>query len=380
MPGRLGDLLGRGGQQRVDRAEVRGEVAARDLADALDADREQHAARTGARASLDRADEVGGRGLPDALELHQPLGRQLVDVGRRPHEARSWSCADLLLPEAVDVHRAARDPVAEQLPLALRAQAVGAAGEDGALGLDRRGVAGRAAAPAAPAARRRSARSSACGAGETTCGMTSPARRTITSSPTRMSLRAQVLLVVQRRLAHGDAADVDRLQHRERVQVAELADVPLDPEQRRDRGRRRELPGDRPARVAADDAEAALHLELVDLDHDAVDLEVQRAAAVLPARRSGRRPRPRLEHRDVGVDREAVVAQPVPAPPSGARSASPSVRADAVGPERQRPVGGQLRVELADRPRRRVARVHEGRQPLLRAALVERAGSPPGAM
>ena len=34
-------------------------------------------------------------------------------------------------------------------------------------------------------------RSTACGAGETTCGITSPARRTITSSPTRTSLRAR---------------------------------------------------------------------------------------------------------------------------------------------------------------------------------------------
>ena len=45
---------------------------------------------------------------------------------------------------------------------------------------------GRARRPArGPRARRRAA------PGETTCGMTSPARRTITSSPTRMSLRAR---------------------------------------------------------------------------------------------------------------------------------------------------------------------------------------------
>ena len=37
----------------------------------------------------------------------------------------------------------------------------------------------------------RSGFSSACGAGESTCGITSPARSTITSSPTRMSLRAR---------------------------------------------------------------------------------------------------------------------------------------------------------------------------------------------
>ena len=43
--------------------------------------------------------------------------------------------------------------------------------------------------------------STTCGAGETTCGITSPARSTITSSPARMSLRDDVLLVVQRRRA-----------------------------------------------------------------------------------------------------------------------------------------------------------------------------------
>ena len=41
-------------------------------------------------------------------------------------------------------------------------------------------------------------------------------------------LAREVLLVVQRRRLHGDAADVDGLERRERVQVAELADVPVD--------------------------------------------------------------------------------------------------------------------------------------------------------
>ena len=48
--GRLRDLLGRGGEQRVDRAEVLREVAAGDEADALDAEREEHAPERAARA------------------------------------------------------------------------------------------------------------------------------------------------------------------------------------------------------------------------------------------------------------------------------------------------------------------------------------------
>ena len=139
----------------------------------------------------------------------------------------------------------------------------------------------------------RSGRSTACGAGETTCGITSPARSTITSSPDADVLAREVLLVVQRRELDRDAADVDRLEHGERVQVAELADVPLHLVEPRDGGRGRELPRDRPARVAADGAEAPLQLEVVDLHHDAVDLEVERAAPLLPARGTARRPRPR---------------------------------------------------------------------------------------
>ena len=54
--GRLGDLLRRGREQRVDGAELLGEVAAGDVADALDPDREQDASRTAARCErLDRA-------------------------------------------------------------------------------------------------------------------------------------------------------------------------------------------------------------------------------------------------------------------------------------------------------------------------------------
>ena len=57
--GRLGDLLRRGREQRVERAELRRQAAARDEADALDPDREQHdaerlrlgGARSPARAS-----------------------------------------------------------------------------------------------------------------------------------------------------------------------------------------------------------------------------------------------------------------------------------------------------------------------------------------
>ena len=184
-------------------------------------------------------------------------------------------------------------------------------------------------------------------------------------------LAREVLLVVQRRELDGHAADVDRLEHGERVQVAELADVPHDVLERRDLGRRRELPGDRPARVAADDAEAALELEVVDLHDDAVDLEVQAAAALLPGQALGDDLVLVGEQLDVGVDPEAVLAQPLQRLPV-ARELQAVDGADPVGPHRQRALGRELGVELADRAGRGVARVHERREARLGAALVQR--------
>ena len=59
------------------------------------------------------------------------------------------------------------------------------------------------------------------------------------------------------------------------------------------------------------------------------------------------------------MDREAVLAQPLQSLP--VRTHGQSVGdPDLVAPQRQRPVGGQLGIELTDRSRGRVARVHEG--------------------
>ena len=110
--------------------------------------------------------------------------------------------------------------------------------------------------------------------GETTWGIASPARVTTTSSPTRTSLRARSSSCGGRG-RDGDTADVDRLEHRERHQVAGPPHVPDDLEQLRRRRRRRELPGDRPPWLAADDAELPPQRPLVDLDYDSVDLIVE---------------------------------------------------------------------------------------------------------
>ncbi len=60
------------------------------------------------------------RQLAEALELEQLLLAQAVEVAGRAHQPALLQQRDLLLAEPVDVHRAARDEVLEQLPRARR--------------------------------------------------------------------------------------------------------------------------------------------------------------------------------------------------------------------------------------------------------------------
>jgi hypothetical protein len=183
------------------------------------------------------------------------LGGEPVEVGGGPHPADVHEQAHLLLAEPVDVHRA--DVVLEQLPPAAGAIAVRALREHRILGLDGRRVAYRAAL------RRLRCPRPALALGDVRRGrehlrdhVTCPQHDHVL--PLADVLAPQILLVVERRELHGDAAHVHRLEHRVRMKVAELAGVPADSLQLRHRRRRRELPGDRPPWLAPDRAEPAL--------------------------------------------------------------------------------------------------------------------------
>jgi hypothetical protein len=141
-----------------------------------------------------------------------------------------------------------------------------------------------------------------------------------------------------------------------------------------DRRRGRELPGDRPARVAPDRSQPPLQLVVVHLHDDAVDLEVEAPALLLPGQALRHHLVLARELADIAVDAESVGAQPVERLP--VRGEGDALRrADAVAPHGQRALGGERRVELADGARRGVARVHEGGEALLGSALVEPAKS-----
>ena len=278
-----------------------------------------------------------GADLAPALELGELLDAQSVVVAGRLDQAGLLELSDLLLPQPVDVHRPARDVVLEQLPATLGAVAVGALGEDLALDLDRLGVAERAAL-GRPRHRR-----ALLGVDDVRRGREHLRDDVAGAQHDDVLARAQVLaddvlLVVQRRQLDGHAADVDGLELGERVHVAELADVPLHALQPRDRRRGRELPGDRPARIAPDDAQAALQLDVVDLDHHAVDLEVELAAALLPRQAAGDHLVLGRQPRDVVVDAEAVLLEPLKRVPM-AGEADALGHADAVGPHRERALG-----------------------------------------
>ena len=183
-------------------------------------------------------------------------------------------------------------------------------------------------------------------------------------------LAVQVLLVVERRLLDRHARHLHGLQHRERDHVPGAADVPGHLLEDGRGGGRRELPRDRAARLTSDHAELALKVEVVDLHDDAVDLEVERVAALLPGLAGSHDLLDRVLDLHVPVDPEAVVAEPLER--LVMRLELEPVRgAHAVGPHRQRACGGELRVELADRAGGGVARVGVGGLPRGSAFLVQ---------
>ena len=292
-------------------AEALGEVAAGHAADALDAHAEQHAAERhlGLRA-LDALDEPLRGRLADAVDLDELLGRQAGRSRRRSSTSPArWRTSTCFSPRPSMSIAPSETKCLSSCQRRAGAQAVRALGEDLALGLDRRRAARRAVA-------RRLGRRRAVGPLDRVRRGRDDLRDDVAGArdddlvALADVLAPQVLLVVQRRHLHGHAADVHGLELRRTGAGRRTCRRSSGSAERRDLRRRRELPRDRPARVAADGAEPALQLEVVDLDHDAVDLEVQRAAAALPRQALLDDLLLVVEADDVVVDREAALLQP----------------------------------------------------------------------
>src|SRR5512132_4727003 len=125
---------------------------------------------------------------------------------------------------------------------------------------------------------------------------------------------------------------MDGLEHGEREQVSGAADVPDDLAELRGRGGRGELPGDRPARLPPGDAQLALQAAVIDLDDDSVDLEVERLAAALPPAAALGHLVDSVQDRDVLVDLEPALPEPLERLRVAGRPPAPKGR-DSVAPD-----------------------------------------------
>jgi hypothetical protein len=200
--------------------------------------------------------------------------------------------------------------------------------------------------------------------------MTSPARRTITSSPTRTPFAANLEQVVQRRVRDRRSADEDRLELGHGRQLAGSPDLDADVVEARRLLLRRILLRHRPARLARLEAELVLKRAVVDLVDDSVDLvrqgralrrdrvvELDQAARAEHALVHRARGQPDLRQRgeQAGLRRRNLPAVDL---------------AETVREEAERSLRRIARIELADHAGGRIARIDEDLL-VLRAAFDE---------
>ena len=369
MPGRLGDLLRRRGEQRVDGAEVLREAAAGDVADALDPDREQHDAERPLAAGLDRA-PAGGPRSPrrNPSSSSSRSGVEPVEVGDGAHQARAAGRSRPASPPARRCPSRARTSVSScqrrsgQSRFGQRVKTPR---------LDRRRVAERAALRrprrrrAVRRARRRAARARRpAGSRRRRAGRS---RR----RPGRTSLRARssslcsvaALTVTPPTWTGSSAANGCRSPNLPTFQLIAFSRVTAvvggNFQAIAQRGSRPTTPSRRCSSKSS-------------------------TFTTTPSISKSSAPRRCCQCRHWATTSSSVASfltSPLTRKPCSRSHSSasqcelklePLGDADRVAPHRQRPLGGERRVELADRPRGAVARVHERREPGLGAPLVER--------
>ena len=194
--------------------------------------------------------------------------------------------------------------------------------------------------------------------GPTTSGITSPARLTITVSPTRTSLRCTSPLVVKRCSAHGHATNEYRVQHRIWRHRTRPADADADVVETGGLLLRRKLVGNRPPRALRREAERVLIGERIHLDDHAVDLVI-RGVASLEGIVDIRSDTSNVEQlRTCRIDPEAQVGQPLHGLPMAGKARATFDVANLICPHRQLARSGHRGVLLPHRSRRGVTRVH----------------------
>ena len=335
-------------------------------AEVQDAEPEQQPVDRALLRALDRLHEVGDRLVLEARQLGDLLGGEVEDVAEVGRAARarrardrvfSPRCSMSIAPRAGEVDRAGRRPARDTR------------GSDSASRRRPPRARARSCTPDTSSASELLllAGAHATAIGATTSGITSPARRTTTVSPMRMSLRAissGLCSVAWRTItpptctgsstANGVMTPVRPIAREDVVQDGRLL-------------LGRELVRDRPARRLRRRAEVELVGVVVDLHDGAVDLVIERVARSS----SDRDVRLHVVDRRRGLRLRVRTQTPLLQELDRLRVA---VEADAVAPDdpverdRQRTARRDLRVLLAQHPGRGVARVREERLALLTRA------------
>ena len=354
----LQQLIDAGVHDAVERTEVFRQVLGRRLAHVADAQRVQEARQRRLLALLQGRDQVDGALLAHALQRRQLRHTQRVQLGQRADETAIDQLVDDLVAQPFHVHRAAAGVVQQRL-LALRAaeQAAAATVVDAALLAQHGAAAHRAGARHAEVGHvgRPGSGHAADHLGDHVAGA---AHDDLVAHA--HALAPQLEHVVQRRVAHRGAAHEHGLQLGHRRQLAGAADLDVDAAQRGGLLLRRVLVRHRPARLARDEAQLLLQRHAVDLVDDAVDVERQRVALRTHGLVEGDQPGRTRRHRAVGAHRQPEGRQRIQRGTVRGRLLPALQFAQPVGEERQRPLRGDGRIELAHGASRGVARVDVG--------------------
>ena len=242
----------------------------------VDAEPDEHAPQRPLLRPLDRVDEQLRRALADPLERHELVDGERVDVGRVLEQPGVDELAHALLAEPFDVERAAARPVHEPLHALRGTVDIDAVVVGLALEAHERLAARRALRSGTSSGRVRGGRLASTG--PTTSGMTSPARRTITVSPGRTSLRATSSSLCSVAIPTLAPPTNTGSSTANGVAPAGAADAHHDVVEDRGLLLGRELVRDRPARRPRREAHLGALAEVVDLHDDTVDLVAERVA------------------------------------------------------------------------------------------------------
>ncbi len=356
----VGHLLDRalvGTHQPLERAEVPREGERGRLADVADTEPVQQSRQGRLLALLDRRQQVRGRFLSHALELRELRQSERVEVGGRLHLVTLDQLLDHPLAETLDVERAAAREVPQRL-LALSAagEAAGAARHRLALDAQHPRAAHRTALRQLY---RPGVLSPPVGHHAHHFGDHIPGAAHHHGVSDPHVLAVHLVDVVQRDVAHRHAAHEHRREPRHRRERSGAADLELDVPDDGERLVGSKLVGDRPARRARHESEPLLVGAVIELVDDAVDLIGERAAPLAQLAIVAEAARDSAHGARVPGCRQAEPAQPLEQLALARRGGGALERPEAVEESRERPRGGNARVELPQAPGGRVARIHE---------------------